>query len=397
MNVLKVGGNVTAIFEDGKILSLSDCSNELFMDLINNDYTYEEVVKKIMPDYIDVISIKKFIEEKSQWLKMKGNSVIMPSVSELSIPDDFVEKLVESEKKGDENLITTYKNFWTLVSLNPDSRVRNNICWFIRKWDMKISKSGLIIAYRNADVKNEGEDFDLALTKTIVKERESIKHVMKKSPKDFVVIKFDNTEYGGDVSYTVEKIPYSNYGCQDGVVLGTVEELYQKLVNDEAVSATTFTDHHSHTFNINIGKIVSMPREHTDSCQDHTCSTGLHVASKGWLKRNYFGNVGLKVLVNPAFVVAVPPEDSYGKMRTCEYLPIGTISFDENGDVVDDISVEGFEDDYFNTICYEGQVNNEDLDNYTLPVPGDMIEIDRDAMWEKLRQIAKSLKNEQKG
>ena len=393
MNVLKVGGNVTAIFEDGKMISLPECSKELFMDLISNDYTYDEVLELITPGYKEATSIKDFIENESTWLKMKGSSVIMPSVSELSIPNDFVEKFVEAERQGDESLITTYKNFWTLVSLNPDSRVRNNIFWFIRKWDMKISKSGLIIAYRNADVKNEGEDFDLALTKTIVKEREYIKHVMKKSPKDFVIIKFDNTEYGGDVSYTVEKSPYSSYGCQDGYVLGTVEELYQKLINDDAVNTTTFTDHHSHTFNINIGKIVSMPREDTDSCQDHTCSSGLHVASKGWLKKNYYGGVGLKVLVNPAFVVAVPPEDSYGKMRTCQYLPIGTISFDDEGDVIDNISVDGFEDEYFNAVCYEGKINNEDNDNYVLEIP-EMIEINKEEMWENLRKIAKSLHNE---
>lgn len=303
MNVLKVGGSVTAIFEDGRILSLSDCSEELFIDLINNDYTYEEALKKITPGFIDTINLKKYIQEESQWLRMKGNSVIMPSVSELSIPDDFVERFVEAERNNDENLMTTYKNFWTLVSLNPDSRVRNNIFWFIRKWDMKISKSGLIIAYRNADVKSEGKTFDTEFTRFISSERDKIKHVSKKSPRNYMVIATGFDFMGQPKGYAVVKeSDVSVYNT----VIGNLEELYQGLMQAKAEETTTFTDHHSHTFEIKIGRIVRMPRELTDSCQDHSCSSGLHVGAKGWLKSNYFGNVGLKVLVNPAMIVAVP-------------------------------------------------------------------------------------------
>lgn len=32
----------------------------------------------------------------------------------------------------------------------------------------------------------------------------------------------------------------------------------------------------------------------------------VHVASKDWLTQNYFGDIGLICLVNPANVVAVP-------------------------------------------------------------------------------------------
>lgn len=383
MNVLKVGDSVTAIFEDGRMLSLSDCPNELFMKIINNDYTYEEVVKMLIPDFVDTIRLKKFITEESTWLRMKGNSVIMPSVSELSIPDDFVEKFVDAEKSGNEDLMTTYKNFWTLVSLNPDSRVRDNIFWFIRRWDMKISKSGLIIAYRNADIKKEGTEMDIDLIKLVTNEREKIKFVSKKSPKNYKVVKYLG-------NYYVVKEDQESFGAEE---IGNLEELHQRIVESKEETATVFTDHHSHTFDIRIGQIVRMPREETDSCQDNTCSRGLHVASKGWLKQNYYGSVGLKVLVNPAFVVAVPPQDNYGKMRTCEYLPIGTVDFDEFGDVIDDISTDAYEDDYFNTICYEGNINNEDPNGYALNIP-DMIEVDKEAAWENLRQIAKSLRNE---
>ena len=92
----------------------------------------------------------------------------------------------------------------------------------------------------------------------------------------------------------------------------------------------------------------------------------MHVGAKGWLKENYYGGVGLQVLVNPASCVAIPTIDEYGKMRVCEYFPINLIDFDSNGDVIepdydlsDDIA-------YLEQSDYEGDVNNEDVDNYTL-------------------------------
>lgn len=385
MNVLKVGGSATVIFEDGKVITIPECSDETFFKLATKEFSFDEVMRMVNPEYVNTEELKRFISEESEWLALRGSSVIMPSVCQLSIPEDFVEKFVAAEKANDEVLIQTYTNFWTLVSLNPDSRVRDNLFWFIRKWGMSITKSGLIAAYRNADVKSQGTEFDLELTRVVVSERERIKHVSKKSPKDYAIVDFEG-------EYEVKKLE-SCCSC-DCEIVGNLEDLYQNLINGKDAGVTTFTDHHSHTFTIRIGEPVRMPRQNVDSSQDRTCSAGLHVASKGWLKQNYFGSVGLKVLVNPAFVCSVPPEDSYGKMRVCEYLPIGTITFDENDDVVDNITTDGYEDDYFQHICYEGEVNNVDNDNYTIAVPDNMVEVDKDRAWENLRKIAKSLRNE---
>ena len=72
-----------------------------------------------------------------------------------------------------------------------------------------------------------------------------------------------------------------------------------------------------------------MPRNKCDSVQENSCSRGLHVAGKSWLTSNYFGDTALMVLVNPADVVAVPPIDNYGKMRTCAYYPVSIVEFDK--------------------------------------------------------------------
>ena len=74
----------------------------------------------------------------------------------------------------------------------------------------------------------------------------------------------------------------------------------------EEDGSIVYTDAHTGTTRIKIGEVVTMPREDCDTVQEHTCSQGLHCGSSWWLKRNYFGNNGLVVLVNPADVVAVP-------------------------------------------------------------------------------------------
>lgn len=90
------------------------------------------------------------------------------------------------------------------------------------------------------------------------------------------------------------------------------------------------------------------------------------MGAKSWLKQNYFGNVGLAVLVNPAHVCAVPTIDDYGKMRVCEYFPIAVIDFDENGDIVEPEYTLHDDIEYLKQIHYDGDINNDDIAPYSL-------------------------------
>ena len=89
-------------------------------------------------------------------------------------------------------LLQTYINFWTLISMNPDSRVRDNVFWFIRKWDIKISKSGFLIAYRNADFKQGSSAYTKEWIERVTNDYIKIK-AQKKSP--------NNYTYKGDKLY----------------------------------------------------------------------------------------------------------------------------------------------------------------------------------------------------
>jgi hypothetical protein len=271
-------GNLQVVFSDGTQV-IRDCTDELWNFLIANQDNEEAIKKELLPKEEVRGKLIANRVKYSNILTLRGNSVYMLDISEQSIPSDFVEKILEAEEEGNEAEIKKFKNFWTLVSLNPDSRVRNNLFWFIRKWDMKITEAGLIIAYRNADIKEESGY-----------STEQVKNII-------------NSYY--QAKYVEGKNPYEIYGVDGGINEMSLGEIYDHIIN-EGANSPTYTDQHSHSTTIKLGQPVRMPREETDECQENSCSRGLHTGAKGWLKNNYFGAVGLQVLVNPANVVAVP-------------------------------------------------------------------------------------------
>ena len=264
-------------FSDGSTYSTNECDNAMWDFLKEHQDEEEKVKQKFLNE--SLFQGKALLEkvQDSKILTLRGNSVYMLSVSELSIPEDFVVKILDAEARGDEKELSKFKNFWTLVSLNPDSRVRNNLFWFIRKWDMQLTDSGLIIAYRNADIKEEAK-YSTKDVKWIINAYYQAKYIDHNDP--YLIL----------VDVNEKKM---NLG-----------EVYDEIVNGG--DSPVYTDQHSHTTEIRLGQPVRIAREDCDANQEHSCSRGLHCGAKGWLKQNYYGNVGLMVLVNPANVVAVP-------------------------------------------------------------------------------------------
>lgn len=339
MNVFRKQKYLQIAFDNGEQFVTDNCTEELW-NSINEHFDDEDTLLAMLVPEIPEVS-GTVVREKvasSRILTLKGNSVYMLEVSELSIPEDFALKILEAEEREDELEVKKYKNFWTLVSLNPDSSVRDNIFWFIRRWNMNIAESGLIVAYRNADIKVEAK-YNTEETKDIINRYYEAKYLENIDP---------------------ETIVYNYRGMYDI----NLAEAYSDIINGEA--SPIYTDHHSHTTTIVLGRPVSIPREECDSDSNVSCSRGLHCSSKGWLKRNYFGGVGLQVLVNPANIVAIPTIDDYGKMRCCEYFPVALIDFDENGDVKEKPYNLHNDINYLKQIRYDGTINNVDVNHYEL-------------------------------
>lgn len=309
--VIKVDNKVTVFLENGEIVEREVTEDE-FKKIVEAQ-TDEEVLKLLCPEYQKSIEshnnaltlIEKI--QKSKLLSMKGDVVYWEEVSCLSVPEELVKAIIKAEEEHNELKISTYRNFWTLMSLNPDERCRKNLFWFLQKYGMTISRCGFFVGYRNVDK--------------------------------------------------------------------TKEE-------------NVFTDHHSHTFKIRIGEMVTMDRNKCDTVQNHTCSTGLHIGGRGWLKKNYYGDTGLACLINPADVVAVPPYDDYGKLRTCAYLPMDIIHYDETSNVIPLDVEDGFDCSYVTKVIYEGTMGTKEDSTYKINIP-EIPGTTAESIQDKLLEIAK--------
>lgn len=309
--VIKVDNKVTVFLENGEVIE-KEVTEDEFKKVVEAQ-TDEEVLKLLCPEYQKSIELHNnaltLIEkiQKSKLLSMRGDVVYWEEVSCLSVPEELAKAIIKAEEEHNELKISTYRNFWTLMSLNPDERCRKNLFWFLQKYGMTISRCGFFVGYRNVD-KTEEEN--------------------------------------------------------------------------------VFTDHHSHTFKIRIGEMVTMDRDKCDTVQENTCSTGLHIGGRGWLKKNYYGDTGLACLINPADVVAVPPYDNYGKLRTCAYLPMDIIHYDETSNVIPLDVEDGFDCSYVTKVIYEGTMGTKEDSTYKINIP-EIPGITVESIQDKLLEIAK--------
>ena len=309
--VIKVDNKVTVLLENGDFVE-KEVTDEEFKKVLEAQ-SDDEVLRILCPEYSEVVDSRNkalsMVEKlrQSKILRVKNDTIYWDNVSSLSVPVELAEAIVDAELEHNDLKISTYRNFWTLMSLNPDDRCRKNLFWFLQRYGMTISKCGFFVGYRNVD-KTEEEN--------------------------------------------------------------------------------VFTDHHSHKFRIKVGEMVTMDRNKCDTVQENTCSTGLHIGGKGWLKRNYYGDTGLACLVNPADVVAVPPLDNYGKLRTCAYLPMEIIHYDENDDVIPLNVEDGFDCSYVTKVIYEGTMGTEEDSTYRINIP-EIPGITVESIQDKLLEIAK--------
>jgi len=393
MKVIKLKKSITVILDDGTLLSNNNCTEELYNDILLNQEDEEKVRCLMIPEFCnkkeEINNKKEILSDlnNSKYLSSFGNSVYIKSISDLTVPEDLALAFYKAEKEDNLELVQTYLNFWTLVSLNPDSRVRTNLFWFLDKYGMTISKSGLFVAYRNVNLKSNGIEISTRLAKLISNEYVKIKFEDKENPSDYVIFKDidnDNVNYYDILNKNDEILEF-----YPEKIVGSLDKLYSKLSDEEL--SPIYTDSYTGTFRIKLGKPVTIPRKKCDPSQENICSAGLHVAGKEWLNGNYFGDISLMVLINPTDVVSVPHYSDYGKMRVCTYYPVKILETDSDGNIINDELQDGFEDDFFNLITYQGKINNKDDSNYSIVIP-EIPEISRNNIINRLDEIKKSLK-----
>lgn len=310
--IIRINNKIIVILDSGITMEQENLTEEEIASL-HNATTTEEVFYIMNKEAKEILQKKEKVDKliyninSSKLLSFEGNCIYWKEVSPLSMPRDLADEILKAEANNEEIKLETYKNFWTLLSLNPNEETRQNLWWFLNKWGLKISRCGFFVAYRNVD-------------------------------------------------FTKEKDVY--------------------------------TDHHSHTFKIKIGEIVTMPRELCDCDSSNSCSRGLHAGGAGRLKKNYYGNLGLVVLINPYDVTAVPHIDNYGKLRCCAYLPICEAQFDDTKNIIPYKEETGFDCEYVPQVIYEGIMGTETDSAYKIDIP-EIPGITKESMTDKLLDIAR--------
>lgn len=286
------------------------------------------------------------------------------------IPETLLEVIKEYHENG--YPMDAIINFWKLLMINPDKRIRVDLFKFISTHDFVLTDKGYMVVYKAVNLKKVKEEKKTESTfeEFINKEWLHIKKDWSCSPNKYVAYKNIKT---GELAITKYKSAKKWDEKKKGVeIIGKVGDLYSALVKavndkeDNEDKALTYTDMYTNTMSINIGVPVLMERTECDSDPTMDCSYGLHVGATKYVE-SFAGNSSavLACLVNPANVVAVPQYD-HSKMRVSEYFPFAIAKYENR--TIDIVEQKYFEDDYctFEQESLETQL--EKLKNDELPI-----------------------------
>ncbi len=415
MKILSIGKILDIVFMDNSRLTVTEASVEAADNLYNKVlalHDNEEAAKELLlPRFGEAVKRREEalgIDEKiseHKELKRVGDYYVFKDISEISVPMSVIKAFMLAKEQNDEIAIKSILNFWTLASNLKDSRVRNNIFWYCEIYSIKITEEGLLRLYRNAKIHKRGSVIPAKRKEEKVEQRVDTKEaketdhttfisqefirvrtVAKKNPENFTVIISNGMlmstanekkiQLASKVIGNLKKLylSLSDVPKPQGKIVKEkkVEEESEEEVLEEG-TPTIFTDSHSGTTRIQIGRLVTMKREECDTNQNNTCSRGLHGASKQWIEDqgvNYFGNVTLSILVNPMDIVAIPPIDGYGKLRFCAYLAIKIVERAENGRIIDETYDSSFAGKFFENLDYsKGAEADSEADVYCLVIP----------------------------
>jgi hypothetical protein len=263
------------------------------------------------------------------------------------IPNTLLEVIKEYHEK--QYPLDAILNFWKLLMVNPDKRVRESLFQFITTHDFVLTDKGYMVVYKAVYRKDENGKRDIAYEEFITNQYLHVKKDWKCSPNKYVVYENLNNDdpaeqYGITKIETAEGWNEKERGVE---IKGKLGDLFSVIVNSDnkgSEETPKYTDMHSRTMTIELGVPVHMPRKECDSDPAKDCSYGLHVGATKYVER--FANSGsiiLVCLVNPMHVVAVPEYD-HSKMRVAEYFPYAFATY-TNGKI-DIIEEAYFESDY---------------------------------------------------
>jgi hypothetical protein len=368
-NIKLVNDMLTIVLNDGSIISKPGATNDDFiyarnasteqqlLDLVAN----QEVVAERRKEEAELArnkALRDGIQQLTQLddFELKGGSVYLTGIDR-SLPQLLVEEFVVIASRNrfnryalaNDEEFQSLKRFFMWCCLNPRAEVADKLYNFLKKNAFKITKQGFFAALRNVVTLHGSPELVQFVSNAYIK----VKAVWKKSPDQYEVYLKDGV-YSFihiDDTYTTETVEGEEYYDEDiedyvtsddeeitvkrtdlGELIGNLTQLYLDLPNR---SENRFTDAHTKTFDIRVGRPVNMNpaacRWNTDDCG----AEGLHFTSD---EIHYVGcgDQSVLVLINPMKVVGI----GESKGRCWEYLPIMTVPTEEATSILHDLDFD---------------------------------------------------------
>jgi len=350
LTVKLVNDALTVVLKDGSILNkpnataehyqraLVSKSREELINIIEDRVVVQEKVDEVREMH-RLEGIKKGFElfGKLKDFKIEGHHVYLSGTSR-TIPPLLVEKFLEvigrhdsvdttkdlEKQLADDVEYQSLKNFFMWCCLNPRAEVAGQLYRFLTDNSFRITKQGFFVALRNVVTVNAGEDN--TLVQFVSNAYNKVKAVWKKNPTNFIVVKTD----GG-----VLILESNDIKNPKGTIVGNLADLYKTLPE---MKENRFTDAHTHTFDIRVGRPVNMPMKECNWSTADCAHAGLHFTAD---QIHYVGcgDTSVLVLINPMKVVGIGTH----KGRCYEYLPIMTVPRLEATKILHDISFDTLE------------------------------------------------------
>lgn len=298
----------------------------------------------------NVRNIRAFLNEKLRIAYLTGlesdveTGEVFLAGFNTPVPETLLEVIKEYHENG--YPMDAVINFWKLLMINPDVRVRTSLFEFIKTHDFVLTDKGYMVVYKAVYLK---EDEILTAEKQYVEFLSNkylhVKKTWKCSPNKYVAYKnLEDNTFAITKTETAEKWDEKEKNVE---VLGKLGELYEAVINGEKTgreNTPVYTDMYTRKMHIELGIPVRQERKLCDANPAKDCSNGLHVGATKYVE-NYANKTSaiLACFVNPANVVAVPDYDK-SKMRTCEYFPFAVATFENKK--IDIIEQMYFEEDY---------------------------------------------------
>jgi hypothetical protein len=381
-NIKLVNDTLTVVLKDGTIITKAPANGDDFrmaresktegqlFDLVSTQEARDQR-RKAEAEYEKAKAIQRGAEYLAtlEEFEMNHGSLYLKGISR-SLPPMLVEEFLEVVGKHgntDNDEFQSLKRFFMWCCLNPRAEVADKLFNFLKKNAFGITKQGFFVALRNVVTLHGSTE----LVQFVSNAYNKVKAVWKKNPADYFVF-LQNGEYKmvhKDAMFKDElascsycdgsgTIPADDYGdgyedsdeCPEcdgkgeyvdtirvdhGEEIGNLTDLYLDLPNR---AENRFTDAYTKTFDIRIGKPVSMPMEKCRWNTDDCGAEGLHFTSD---EIHYVGcgDTSVLVLINPMKVVGI----GESKGRCYEYLPIMTVPTEEATEILHDLDFDTLE------------------------------------------------------